>query len=193
MGSGARVTGPVAGDGVHCGGGDTGWHDRPVMGVGGFLSRRDNSGRKATRKMNTEPKPETVMPMLAVNGFKHQAFVKAQAAVIQAAMRQTYVSPGDIAEETVAKEDRQGVASNAWNTLRCLGILQRVPMSLTMERAGIFGGRIRNKNPHAKGRWCAVYSLSSRALAEAWLRANAPAALQSPAPHPRFTQPALFA
>ena len=114
-------------------------------------------------------KPETVLPMHAINAWKQRQFVAAQAAVLRVALAKDWFSPADVPEDTVSESSRQGVASNAWNSLRALEIIDRAPMSLNVESAGIFGGRTRNTNPSAKGRWCAVYVLRSRSLALKWL------------------------
>lgn len=121
--------------------------------------------------MNT-PKPETVLPLLAVSAWKHRAFIAAQAAVVRLALEQPWFHPGEIPEDIVTEADRQGVVSNAWNMLRSAEIIERLPMNYTNEREGVFGGRTRNANPKAKGRWVACYRLRSRALAEAWLERN---------------------
>jgi hypothetical protein len=113
--------------------------------------------------------------LLAVHGNKHPALVRVQAAIVRAALDRFYVSPGDIPEDICAKEDRQGVASNAWNGLRALEIIEPVPLNLVDESRKIFGGRIQNTNPSAKGRWVACYRLKSRGAAVAWLAKNAPA------------------
>ena len=131
------------------------------------------------------PKPETTEPLLAVSAWKHPQFIAAQAAIVKAALVNAYISPSDVPETVVRPEDRQGVASNAWNMLRALGIIQRVPLTLTVPERDIYGGRQRNGNEHAKGRWCAVYTLASKALAHEWLRRNAP---HEPVPAARHCQ-----
>lgn len=114
-------------------------------------------------------KPEVASPMHAVGAWKQGAFVRMQAAIIRRAMAASHVSPGDVAEDTVADEDRQGVASNAWNSLVALGVLERLPRTATFPAYEIYGGRTRNKNPGAKGRWTAVYRLTSPGLARSWM------------------------
>jgi len=120
---------------------------------------------------------------LAVASFKHALLVRVQTAIILKAMDQTYVSPADIPEDIVGPEHRQGVASNAWNSLVALEIIDRVPLTFSHDLLKIYGGRTRNTNADAKGRWVAVYVLRNRSLAHAWLRANNPAAL-TPRPEP---------
>lgn len=100
--------------------------------------------------------------------WKQAQFVQAQRAVLAVALERTWFGPGDV-EYGLNPEDMQGVASNAWNSLRALGIVERAPMDLTDPASGIFGGRVRNKAECAKGRWTAVYRLKSRPLAKAWL------------------------
>lgn len=85
---------------------------------------------------------------------------------------QAYVSAGDVPEDIIEKEHRQGVASNAWNALRSLEIIEAVPMGLTDEGRGIFGGRIMNKNEGAKNRWVTAYRLRSRSAAITWANRN---------------------
>lgn len=123
--------------------------------------------------MKADPiKPETALPMHCVASYKHDAFVRAQAAILRIAATRQYVSPADVPESTTAAPDRQGVASNAWNSLRALGILERVPMAMNDPARGIFGGRTRNGNPGAKGRWVAVYRLTSLSAARTWMERN---------------------
>jgi hypothetical protein len=117
-------------------------------------------------------KPETVGPVIAVSSWKHREFIKVQAAIIKAALASSVISAGDIDENIVGEASAQGVKSNGWNVLRALGIIERVPLSFTDETRGIFGGRICNRHESAKGRWVAVYRLSSRAMALAWLERN---------------------
>ena len=114
-------------------------------------------------------KTELASPMHAVNGWKQKEFVAAQAAVLRIALTHDHFSPADLPENSTLPEHRQGVASNAWNSLTALNIIQRVPMSLTVPAKKIYGGRTMNTNPSAKGRWCSVYHLASRSLALAWL------------------------
>lgn len=119
-----------------------------------------------------EMKPETVLPTIAVQAFKHREFVRVQTAIIRAALANHYICSGDIQEDIVAESSKQGVKSNAWNALRALEIIERVPLGLTIDSLGIYGGRKRNKNPDAKGRFVAVYVLKSRSLALTWLQRN---------------------
>jgi hypothetical protein len=108
----------------------------------------------------------------AVNAYKHELLVRVMAHIVRCALVQAYVSAGDVPEEIVEKEHRQGVASNAWNALRALEIIEAVPMNFTDESRQIFGGRSQNKNGDAKGRWVTVYRLYSRAAAITWADKN---------------------
>jgi len=108
----------------------------------------------------------------AVSAYKHELLVRVMAHIVRRALVQAYVSAGDVPEDIVAPEHRQGVASNAWNALRALEIIKAVPMSLSDDSRGIFGGRIQNKNGDAKGRWVTAYRLRSRAAAITWANAN---------------------
>ena len=108
----------------------------------------------------------------AVNQYKHALLVCVMAHIVRRALVQAYVSAGDVPEDIVSKEHRQGVASNAWNVLRSLQIIEAVPMNLSDEASGIFGGRIQNKNPGRKGSWVAAYRLRSRSAAITWANAN---------------------
>lgn len=118
----------------------------------------------------------------AVSAWKPVSFDRVQAAILQRALVKTYVSPADIPEDIVDDADRQGVASNAWNRLAALGLLVRLPLTVTIAALNIFGGRTRNTNPKAKGRWVAVYQLVSRSLAEEWLRRHGHPTAPPPAP-----------
>jgi hypothetical protein len=108
----------------------------------------------------------------AVNQHKHKLLVKVMAHILRRALVQAHISANDVPEDIIEKEHRQGVASNAWNVLRSLQIIEAVPMAFTDEAANIFGGRIQNKNPHRKGAWVTAYRLASRAKAVAWANAN---------------------
>ena len=94
----------------------------------------------------------------AVNHHKHKLLVKVMAHIVRRALVQAYVSAG--------------VASTAWNALRAREIIKAVPMKLSDEERGIFGGRIQNKNSDAKGRWVTAYRLNSRAAAVTWANNN---------------------
>lgn len=108
----------------------------------------------------------------AVNQYKHELLVRVMAHIVRRALVQAYVSANDVPEDIVGPEHRQGVASNAWNVLRSLQIIEAVPMAFSDEERGIFGGRIQNKNENAKGRWVAAYRLRSRSAAVTWANAN---------------------
>lgn len=108
----------------------------------------------------------------AVSQYKHTLLVKVMAHIVRRALLQTHVSANDVPEDIIDPEHRQGVASNAWNALRAVQIIEAVPMRFTDEAVKIFGGRIQNKNPHRKGAWVTAYRLASRAKAVAWANAN---------------------
>lgn len=121
--------------------------------------------------MKTLP-PEISDAERAVNAFKHELLIRVAAVIVRAALRQPYVSANDVPEDIVDKEHRQGVASNAWNSLSALEIIERVPLTLTDDARKIYGGRTMNTHGGAKGRWVAVYRLKARALALTWLARN---------------------
>lgn len=108
----------------------------------------------------------------AVNAYKHELLLKVMAHIVRRALVQTQVFAGDVPEDIVSGEHRQGVASNAWNSLRALEIIEALPLTHTDAERGIFGGRKQNPNADAKGRWVAVYRLASLAKARAWANAN---------------------
>lgn len=108
----------------------------------------------------------------AVNQYKHELLVRVMAHIVRRALVQAHVSANDVPEDIVEKMHRQGVASNAWNVLRSLEIIEAVPMAFTDENAKIYGGRIQNLNEGAKGRWVTAYRLRSRAAAVSWANAN---------------------
>ena len=108
----------------------------------------------------------------AVSAYKHELLVRVMAIIVRAALRQPYVSANDVPEDCVEKEHRQGVASNAWNSLRALEIIEPVPMTTTDESRKIFGGRTQSNHEDAKGRWVGVYRLASRAAALTWMTRN---------------------
>ena len=104
----------------------------------------------------------------AVSQYKHELLVRVMAHIVRAALVQAYVFAGDVPEDIIEKEHRQGVASNAWNTLRALEIIEALPLGFSDAARGIHGGRKQNPNPDAKGRWVTAYRLKSRAAALTW-------------------------
>jgi hypothetical protein len=108
----------------------------------------------------------------AVHHYKAGLLRLVMAHIVRRALVQTHVSANDVPEDIIEPQHRQGVASNAWNALRSLEIIEAVPMAFTDETAAIYGGRIQNKNPHRKGAWVTAYRLASRAKAVAWANAN---------------------
>jgi hypothetical protein len=116
--------------------------------------------------------PEISDAERAVHAYKHELLVRVMACILRRALVQAHVSAADVPEDIVSKEHRQGVASNAWNALRALEIIEALPMGHTDPALGIFGGRIQNKNGDAKGRWVACYRLRSRSAALTWAAAN---------------------
>jgi hypothetical protein len=108
----------------------------------------------------------------AVAAYKHELLVRVMAHIVRRSLCQTYVFAGDVPEDIVAEQHRQGVASNAWNALRALEIIEALPLTANDPERGIFAGRKQNPNGGAKGRWVAVYRLASRARARAWANAN---------------------
>ena len=119
-----------------------------------------------------QPKPETVVPMLAMSAWKHELLVKAQRTILHAALS-AYPHPFGPGDETDLPEmagHEQGVVSNAWNALRCAEIIERVSITYSEPSRAIHGGRRRNPDPKDKGRWTAMYRLRSRPLALEWLK-----------------------
>ena len=108
----------------------------------------------------------------AVHHYKGELLKRVMAHIVRRALVQAYVSANDVPEDIIEKEHRQGVASNAWNALRSLQIIEMVSPGLTDAPRHIFGGRIQNLNEGAKGRWVAAYRLRSRAAAITWANAN---------------------
>ena len=118
--------------------------------------------------------PEQFDAERAVLLYKHTLAVRVMRFIVQRALIEPYVSPGDVPENIVAPEHRQGVVSNAWNGLARGNspVLEKPPLNFSDERFGIIGGRKRNENGCAKKRWTAAYRLRSRALALTWLERN---------------------
>src|ERR1700729_1552767 len=120
----------------------------------------------------TTPSPQISDAERAVSNFKHELLVKVMAQIITVAFQKKYFSPADISENIVQEQHLQGVVSNGWNSLAALEIIERLPMNLTSEEHKIFGGRIKNTNEHAKGRWTAAYRLKNPSLAKTWMARN---------------------
>ena len=108
----------------------------------------------------------------AVSHFKRPLLVRVMAEIIAVGKRKRYFGAGDVREDIVAAEHRQGVASNAWNALKALEIIEQLPLHVTVEAEGIYGGRMMNKNEGAKGRWVCAYRLINAAKADTWLACN---------------------
>jgi hypothetical protein len=108
----------------------------------------------------------------AVHAYKGELLIRVMAHILKLALAQPYVFAGDVPEDIVAGEHRQGVASNAWNALRALEIIEVLPLNFNDPSREIFAGRKQNKNEGAKGRWCGVYRLKSRSAAFSWAKAN---------------------
>ena len=128
-------------------------------------------------------KPEVSDAERAVHHYKNQLLTKAMRAIIRVAMVKPYVHAGDIPEDIVPAADRQGVASNAWNALKGLEIIEQLPQTFNDADREIFAGRTCNKNGHAKKRWVCVYKLASLAKAQCWMERNREPE-QAPAPPP---------
>lgn len=121
--------------------------------------------------MKTLPQPVSDAER-AVHHYKGQLLVKVMRYILHVAMRQPYVYAGDVPEDIVEKEHRQGVASNGFNALKALELIDPLPMGQSVTDQEIFGGRKKNKNPDSNGRWVCVYRLRSQAMAVAWLARN---------------------
>ena len=128
----------------------------------------------------------------AVNAFKHDLLVRVMAHIVRKALVQAYVAADDVPEDIVEKEHRQGVASNAWNSLRALEIIEALPLNFNAPDLGIFAGRRMNKNDGAKGRWVGVYRLINPALARLWAARNGVRLDPQPATPPPTTQLSLI-
>lgn len=121
--------------------------------------------------MKTLPPPVSDMQR-AVSEYKRELLVRVMRAIIAVSFRQPYFCAGDIAEDIVAPEHRQGVVSNAWNSLKALEIIEQLPVRFMDDERGIVAGRMMNRNTDAKGRWVCAYRLRSRGAAETWIDAN---------------------
>jgi hypothetical protein len=108
----------------------------------------------------------------AVQNYKHELMVRVMTQIIRLALTKPIISPADIDPDIVPEASHQGVISNSWNSLTSLEIIERLPMGYTDPVRNIFGGRIKNTNEGAKGRWTGAYRLRSKALAETWLARN---------------------
>jgi hypothetical protein len=108
----------------------------------------------------------------AVNAYKHELLIRVMAHIVRRSLMQAYLSANDVPEDIIGFEHRQGVASNAWNALAALEIIERMPLEFSDPEKGIFGGRMQNKNENAKGRHVAVYRLRSRPAAVTWANRN---------------------
>lgn len=124
----------------------------------------------------------------AVNAYKHELLVRVMAHIVRRALVQAHVFAGDVPEDIVDAMHRQGVASNAWNSLRALEIIEALPLTYNNAEQQIFGGRKQNPNKDAKGRWVTVYRLASLAKARAWANANNVRLAESELPGPQAQQ-----
>jgi hypothetical protein len=135
------------------------------------------------------PSPEISDAMRAVSAYKHDLMVNVQREILRVALRQPFFSSNDIAEDIIAPEHRQGVVSNAWNSLASLEIIERLPMTYFDEPAQILAGRIKSTHKGRKSAWNCAYRLRSRSLAETWLDRNT---IPSTAPCSPFPDPTHF-
>jgi hypothetical protein len=110
----------------------------------------------------------------AVMAFKHGQAVRVMRAIVELALNNARVFPGDLPADLVGPEDRQGVLSNAWGSLRALEIIRPISPRVFDDTSGIVAGKKRNPHPEAKGRWVMVYELADRSLARTWLDRNSP-------------------
>lgn len=134
--------------------------------------------------MITRP-PEQADAERAVENYKHALAVKVKRFIVELALRQLYVFPGDVPVDIVAPEHRQGVVSNACGSLKSLEILEELPATHHNPDAGIFHGKKCNKNAGAKQRWVGVYRLCSKSLAERWIFENPIVPTPQPKPETR--------
>jgi hypothetical protein len=86
----------------------------------------------------------------AVNAYKHELLMRVETFIVRLALGQVYVCPGDVPEDIVEKEHRQGVTSNAWNGLRSLEIIETLPLNFNDPAHEIFAGRRQNKTTARK-------------------------------------------
>ena len=96
----------------------------------------------------------------AVNAYKHELLVRVMAVIVRAAMARPYVSAGDVPEDIVEKQHRQGVASNAWNALRSRMESTPSACARTTSRAPTFSAFASPKRRHP--------TCSSRASVPSW-------------------------
>jgi hypothetical protein len=108
----------------------------------------------------------------AVQNYKHELMVRVMSQIIHLALKKPFISPADIDPDIVPESSHQGVISNSWNSLTALEIIERLPMGYTDPDRKIFGGRIKNTNEGAKGRWTGAYRLRSKLMALMWLDRN---------------------
>jgi len=105
--------------------------------------------------MTTTLAPEFLRAVCLMVGFKPQAMVRAQAALLLIGLRQVEFTAADLPGE-VAGQHISGAATGALISQGLLTVIRRA----------------RSPNPNAKGRKLDVVRLSSVALALTWLRAN---------------------
>ncbi len=108
----------------------------------------------------------------AVSAFKHALMTKVMRYIVEKALLQPTVYPGDVPVDIVDAEHRQGVVSNAWGSLRALGIIAPLPVRYFNDEQGIIAGKKINPHDGAKGRMVMVYSIASRQLALTWMERN---------------------
>lgn len=108
----------------------------------------------------------------AVLNYKHALAIRVARHIVILSLRQPYVYPGDVPQDIVEKEHRQGVVSNAWGTLKACEVIVELSPNFSDPAHGIFHGEKCNTNPGAKSRWTGVYRLCSRARALTWLERN---------------------
>ena len=109
--------------------------------------------------------------------FKHAELVRYACAFVAAGLalmdRGTgYVGSDDVGEEYQAGPDGPGIAGSAVTMLRNAGVIEDYWGNDAEAVPPVRGGRRRSKRESANGRRVPVYGLSSRSLAETFLRRN---------------------
>ena len=76
----------------------------------------------------------------AVMAYKARLAIAVMRFILLKGLNQRYVFPGDVPEDIVDPEHRQGVVSNAWGCLDALEIIEKLPLNFNDPTREIFAG-----------------------------------------------------
>ena len=107
------------------------------------------------------------------HAWKHAEIQRAAVAIVQAGLAELTAGRGHFGPDNIPESitfDGQGIVGSAVHMLRAANVIRDCWLHRPTE--GIVHGRRASKRPSANGRKIALYQLTSRAMAEAYLARN---------------------